>query len=128
MDDQASSRTASTWRKAARLPTVIVTAASTATTVRRSDPSGAIPLVTSTSRPATPADFDTTARNAVTSTGAPTYVSGSHAWKGTAAILNANPTITNSPAANATRCISGSSPLSRFAIVARYSEPVTPYR
>src|SRR6476659_9174506 len=98
-----------------------------AITVRRFDPSGATPAVTRTSRPPTPADFHTTARNAVTSTGAPTYVSGSQAWNGTAAILNANPTITNSPAANATRARSGSSPVSRFAIVDRYSEPVTPY-
>src|SRR6266545_9913 len=126
IDDHASSRTASTWRSAATLPTVIVITASSPITTRRSSPG--TPRVSRTTRPETPADFDTTARNAVTSTGAPTYVSGSQAWNGTAAILNANPTITNNPAANATRRRSGSIPGSRFATVVRYSEPVTPYR
>lgn len=73
-------------------------------------------------------DFDTTARKAVTSIGAPAYVSGSQPWNGTAAILKPNPTMTNNPAAKATRRRSGSIPGSRVAIVWRYSDPVTPYR
>src|SRR6266849_3396533 len=39
-----------------------------------------------------PPAFDATERNAVTGVGAPSYVSGAQKWKGTALILNANPT------------------------------------
>src|SRR5262245_66272931 len=73
------------------LPTVIVSAATTATTGLQKSTKGPNGLLSTSSRPATPAAFDTTDRYAATGTGAPAYVSGTHMWKGTAPILNTNP-------------------------------------
>src|SRR5438034_9973620 len=53
------------------------------------------------SKPANPAAFDATDRNAATGTGAPSYVSGAQNWKGNAETLKANPATTNRIAASA---------------------------
>ena len=45
------------------------------------------------SRPANPAAFDATDRNAATGTGEPSYVSGAQKWNGTADTLKPNPTM-----------------------------------
>ena len=49
------------------------------------------------------AAFTPVAMNAVTGVGAPSYTSGAHMWKGTAATLNPKPTISNAnPASSIT--------------------------
>jgi hypothetical protein len=81
------------------LPSVIVTSESAAKigTQKVYWPTNATNI--SWSRPANPAVFDATPRNAATGTGAPSYVSGAQNWNGTALTLNANPTVTNRIAA-----------------------------
>src|SRR5687768_4471695 len=106
MLDHASRRFTSRWRRAARLPTVIVSTATTATSVRNELPLGHKEVSCSAAvsgaaerssepitrtRPAKPAALLATARKPPTAAGAPAYTSGAQKWKGTAEILKANP-------------------------------------
>src|SRR6266508_4944242 len=83
------------WRSATTLPTVIVSAESTHTsgpyTPATVGKARKITRISATN----PAAFDDTDKKAVTGVGAPSYVSGAHVWNGTAEILNAKPTSTN---------------------------------
>ena len=85
------------WRIAARFPSVIVSAASTDSTdaqpVKSNTSSGlanAVPIRRTMAPNA--AAFTPAAMNPVTGVGAPSYASGAHMWKGTAATLNASAT------------------------------------
>src|SRR6187402_1139435 len=93
IDEYASMRTMFVWRSAARLPSVIESAASTHSTGCHESLDGKNPKRTIVSSATKPPAFDDTDRNAVTGVGAPSYVSGAQKWNGTALILNANPAI-----------------------------------
>src|SRR5690606_5936711 len=109
----------------ATLPNVMVATASAATTGAHASLYAAKPCVTTTTRPTSPAAFDTTDRYAATNTGAPEYVSGTQKWNGTAPILNASPTkVSTAPAAARPVRVSGSP--SATAIRSRCSAPVAP--
>src|SRR5262245_49171715 len=84
--------------------------------------------VSTSMRPTKPAGFDTTERYAATSTGAPTEVSGTHMWNGTAATLKASPTIVSSAPATATvRSSSAESSPARAALTwSKNTDPVAP--
>src|SRR5262245_32871300 len=79
-------------RSAARLPSVIDTAASTQMIGSHESPDGKKPRRTIVRIATNPPAFDATERKAVTGVGEPSYVSGAQKWKGTALILNAKPT------------------------------------
>src|SRR5215211_5858534 len=86
-DDHASRRTACCWRSASTFPTVIVTAATTASNGCHAWENAPKARSSTSSRPTRPAALETTDRYAATGTGEPTYTSGTHAWNGTAATL-----------------------------------------
>ena len=69
--DQASSRMATRWVSATRLPTVMVTTASTATAGAQVPASAGRPMPSSTTSAAAPATLETTERKAATGSGAP---------------------------------------------------------
>jgi len=69
--DHASSRTAVRWRSATRLPTVMVTAASTPTGAAQSPARSGAPTASTRTTALSPATFDTVDRNAATGSGAP---------------------------------------------------------
>src|ERR671918_167856 len=108
-----------------KLPTVIVSVASTANAGRHESATSGNPLNISTSSPTTPPIFDAVDRNAATGEGAPSYVSGAQKWNGTAEILNAKPTTTK----NTLMTTIGSSPRPTRAslIPSSRTSPVTPY-
>src|SRR4029453_14523410 len=84
-DDQASNRTGSCCRRGATLPTVMVRAAPPARSGPQVSAYGHRPYRSTWINPTRPAALDTTDRYAATGTGAPTYVSGTQTWNGTAA-------------------------------------------
>src|ERR1700741_1734590 len=75
------------------LPAVIVRAARTANTADQSTISGPLPDPRTRRIAANAAAFGATDMNAVAGVGAPSYASGVHWWKGTAAALNPRPTV-----------------------------------
>src|SRR5205085_9205427 len=93
MLEYASSRTI--WRCwiARRFPSVIVAIASAAKIGFQKSAWWMNATNISWIRPAKPAAFDATERNAATGTGEPSYVSGAQNWNGTADTLNPNPTM-----------------------------------
>src|SRR5437870_2572186 len=91
-------RLMSDWAMARTEPTTMVTAASTTTKGAQSHVSGLKATMNTRSSAPKAATFVPALMKAVTHVGAPWYASGVHMWKGTAAILNANPTA-RSPAA-----------------------------
>src|SRR3954454_3523630 len=91
-DEYANRRTTFVWRSAIRLPTDIVSTASTQNIGCHTSCWPKKPTKTSSMIATKPAAFDATERNAVMGVGAPWYVSGAHVWNGTADTLNANPT------------------------------------
>ena len=108
-------------RRATRLPTVIDTAAM----IHSAGPQMSLALANAayeiTSRPVNPAVLETTDRYAVTGVGAPSYVSGTQKWNGTADTLKAKPRIVNmTPRVN-----SGSCDRERSADFARIASKVT---
>src|SRR5690606_41615878 len=112
-------------RRAATLPNVMVATASAATTGAHASLYAAKPCVTTTTRPTSPAAFDTADRYAATNTGAPEYVSGTQTWNRTAPILNASPTkVRPAPAAARPGRVPGSP--SATARPPTCSGPVTP--
>src|SRR5688572_1211199 len=76
-------------------------------------------------RPANPAAFDATDRNAATGIGAPSYVAGAQNWNGTADTLNANPATTKKIAASGS-APSPAGPVRASAIPSSRMLPVTP--
>src|ERR1700756_4321354 len=80
------------WRRATRLPTVMVRAASAQNSGPQTPYPPKKPTNTSSIRATNPPAFDATDRKAVTGVGAPSYVSGAQKWNGTALTLNAKPT------------------------------------
>src|SRR3954453_18241550 len=91
-DEYANRRTTFVCRSAIRLPTVIVSTASTQNMGSHTSCWSKNPTNTSSMIATKPAAFDATERNAVIGVGAPWYVSGAHVWNGTADTLKANPT------------------------------------
>src|SRR4051794_17674037 len=75
-----------------RLPTVIVSTASTQNIGCHTSRCWKKPTKTSSMMATNPPAFEATDKNAVIGVGAPSYVSGAHVWNGTADTLNANPT------------------------------------
>src|SRR3989304_2488156 len=111
------------WAMAAKLPTIIVSAetmaASPAHWVAR--PGKA---VTNTRRSAAnPAAFAPTDMNAVTTEGAPSYTSGVHMWKGTAATLKLRPTRMSAAPARSSALLG----CAAARTCARLVEPLPPY-
>ena len=121
--EYASRRTTWFCCSATRLPTVIVAIDRNAKigTQNSHCPMNATNI--SCSRPANPAAFDATARNAATGTGDPSYVSGAQNWNGKAETLNAKPTTTNRIAASANDSWPAAKPPSSAAIC---DSPVSP--
>src|SRR5437763_13352808 len=79
------------WTIATRLPTVIVTNASTPNSTLHSALMPGKALLKMRRITAKPAAFDPTEKNAVAGVAAPWYTSGVQSWKGAAAILNPRP-------------------------------------
>src|SRR5690606_10235659 len=91
-DEYASIRFTSICVTASTAPTTMVAMATAASTGRQSSTNpGAATYSTRASAP-TAAILVAAAMNAVTGVGAPWYTSGTHAWNGTAPILNNSPT------------------------------------
>ncbi len=82
-------------RKASRLPTVMVRAASTQNRGCHTSFADGNATKTSARSATNPAAFEATERKAVIGVGAPSYVSGAQVWKGTADTLKAKPTTMN---------------------------------
>src|SRR3954468_6056598 len=99
--DQASRRTTSSWRRAMRLPRVMLSEASTAMESRAGVPRAATARST-TSRAARAAIFDTVARKVATGTDEPAYAVGVQAWKGTSESVESNPAMTRTVASATT--------------------------
>src|SRR5688572_21363156 len=95
MLEYASRRTTCRCCSATRLPIDIVRMDRTPNTGVQYCASGWKATNMIWSRPANPAAFDATDRNAATGTGDPSYVSGARKWNGTEDTLNANPATTN---------------------------------
>src|SRR3990172_8167471 len=74
---------------------------------------------------AKPAAFGPTDMNAVTDVGAPSYTSGAHMWKGTAATLNPNPATSSIIASMSAGLLYTPAPMNA-AISLRLVVPVTP--
>src|SRR4051794_16951317 len=83
------------WRRATRLPTVMVRAASTQNSGCHTSLADGKATNTSVSRATKPAALEATDKNAVMGVGAPWYVSGAQVWNGTADTLKAKPTTMN---------------------------------
>src|SRR5262245_35516925 len=94
IDEYASIRFRLDCVSAAKLPAVIVTIDSASNRKRQSTLSPGHPSRKIRSSIANDAALDPTDKNAVTGVGAPSYTSGAHMWKGTAAILNPTPATT----------------------------------
>src|SRR5262245_12553993 len=84
------------------VPTIIVAAATVHSTTPQCPLSGSKAYRNTRANAANAAAFTPVDMKPVTAGGAPSYASGVHMWNGTAATLNAKPTI-NSP--TATKCI-----------------------
>src|SRR5437764_8554333 len=82
------------------VPTIIVAAATGQSTAPQLARSGSNADRKTRTNAANAAAFTPVDMNAVTAGGAPSYASGVHMWKGTAATLNANPTISRPTARN----------------------------
>src|SRR6478609_4699516 len=99
--DHASRRTTSSWRSAMTLPSVMLSADSTAIDSTAGVPRTATARST-TSSAASAATLDTVARNVAIGTDEPEYAVGVHAWNGTSESLKPTPA-TTSTVARATR-------------------------
>src|SRR6476620_7696058 len=88
--DHASRRTTSSWRSAMTLPSVMLSADSTAIDSTAGVPRTATARST-TSSAASAATLDTVARNVATGTDEPAYAVGVHAWNGTSESLKPTP-------------------------------------
>ena len=80
---------------ATRLPSVIVRAARITKSGCQLATAGRKAVLNKRKSSAKPAAFDATAMKAVMGVGAPSYTSGVHMWKGTAATLNPSPAVTS---------------------------------
>src|SRR5437762_11202595 len=87
------------WTTPTTVPTIIVIAAIADSTGIQCACSGSSGDRNTRANAANAAAFTPVDMNAVTIVGAPSYASGVHMWKGTAEILNANPTA-SSPTAS----------------------------
>src|SRR5215510_11786155 len=125
IDEYASIRFRLDCVSAAKLPAVIVTIDSVSNRKRQSTLSPGNPSRKIRSSIANDAALEPTDRNAVTGVGAPSYTSGAHMWKGTAAILNPTPATTRITA----RINRGSPswPVNNVAIFRRFVVPESPY-
>ena len=99
--DHASRRTTSSWRSAMTLPSVMLSADSTAIDSTAGVPRTATARST-TSRAASAATLDTVARNVATGTDEPAYAVGVHAWNGTSESLKPTPARTSTVASATT--------------------------
>src|SRR6266536_857531 len=125
IEEYASMRLTFDCVTAAKLPTVIVTAASTQNSRRQSAFIDGIPSTKIRISIANDAAFDPTDRNAVTGVGAPSYTSGAHMWNGTAAILNPMPATTRMTASTSRGSFSW--PTNSVAIARRFVVPDKAY-
>src|SRR6266852_5600632 len=98
MLEYASIRLVLPWTSATTLPTVIVTAASSAITTLQSTSSGPSAPTRTRRIAANAAAFGPTDMNAVAGVCAPSYASGVHWWNGTTAALKPSPTVTSASA------------------------------
>src|ERR1700733_3533707 len=121
MPEYASSRFMSVCASAPRLPITIDSAASThsGTRIFAAWSDGSAAYANRASTASVPA-FVATDMNAVTGSGAPSYTSGVHSWKGTMLSLNASPTM-NSPAPSASSGVT-----TALASAENATEPVAP--
>src|SRR5205085_5696503 len=109
---------------ATRLPTVIVTNASTPnSTLHSAEIPGSAPLKIR-SNTANPAAFEPTEKNAVAGVAAPWYTSGVQSWNGAAAILKPRPA-TSMVTLNSAAGVG--EPVSTREMSARVVAPETPY-
>src|SRR6476620_971027 len=99
--DHASRRTTSSWRSAMTLPSVMLSADSTAIDSTAGVPRTATARST-TSSAASAATLDTVARNVATGTDEPAYAVGVHAWNGTSESLKPTPARTSTVASATT--------------------------
>src|SRR6478752_8451966 len=99
--DHASRRTTSSWRSAMTLPSVMLSADSTAIDSTAGVPRTATARST-TSSAASAATLDTVARNVATGTDDPAYAVGVHAWNGTSESLKPTPARTSTVASATT--------------------------
>ena len=109
---------------AATFPNVMVMTARTQNNAVQSAETAGNPSTKIRINIANEAALDPTDRNAVTGVGAPSYTSGAHIWKGTAAILKPIPAPINTTASMSTTL--GSCPLKAVAIPRRPVVPVAP--
>src|SRR4051794_7275796 len=124
-DEYANKRTMFVCRSAMRLPTVMVSAASTHSIGSHTSWRPRKPTNSSCMIATNPAAFDATDRNAVIGVGAPSYVSGAQVWNGTAEILNPNPTSTNTMP-SVTMCVSAAGDCMKVPMSASTVDPATP--
>src|SRR5919197_5781082 len=89
------------WTMATRLPTVMVTNASTPNSTDHSALMPGRALLKMRRMTAKPAAFEPTEKNAVAGVAAPWYTSGVHSWNGAAAILKPSPDTSMVTASNA---------------------------
>src|SRR5579862_5167785 len=82
------------------VPTIIVAAAMTHSTVLQSSRIGSSAVMNTRTNAANAAAFTPVDMNPVTAGGAPSYASGVHMWNGTAETLNAKPTSSSPIATN----------------------------
>src|ERR687885_1998414 len=124
MLEYAISRLMLVWTMATRLPTVMVTKASTP---NRTDHSALMPgraALKMRRMTAKPAAFEATEKKAVAGVAAPWYTSGVHSWNGAAAILKPSPATSIVTASSA--AVDGG-PLNTRAMSTRVVAPVAPY-
>src|SRR5579863_1969961 len=112
---------------AARFPQVMVTMAITARARDQLRLRAIAPITITRKAAAKPAFFVPAASNAAIVGGAPSYVSGSHMWKGTRPILNPNPAMNIPTASMASGNRSGLRCENPFITCSILVEPVRPY-
>src|SRR5438270_12912682 len=113
------------WTIATRLPTVIVTNASTPNSSAHSVAMPGSALLNRRRMTANPAAFEPTEKNAVAGVAAPWYTSGVQSWKGAAAILKPSPA-TSMVMLN--RAADDGGPVNTREMSARVVAPEAPYR
>src|ERR687885_1008530 len=124
MLEYAISRLMLVWTMATRLPTVMVTKASTP---NRTDHSALMPgraALKMRRMTAKPAAFEATEKKAVAGVAAPWYTSGVHSWNGAAAILKPSPATS---IVTLSRAAGVGVPVSTREMSARVVAPETPY-
>src|SRR5260370_26477516 len=94
MVEAASRRLTEVWKKAARLPSVMVAAARTGGRSGQSTAAGGMAVVSRRRRAANAPILGTVVTNAATGAELPSVTSGTQKWAGTAPALNSRPAST----------------------------------